>query len=90
MSQPDAAAWLFPRPNVGPWEGDLEPAGERHLVPLSRRENPLPSWPGSVRPEIVGFEGQRIDVREKDRGAPDERDATDRQDRAIRLGSAVV
>jgi hypothetical protein len=46
--------------------------------------------PGSVRSEIAAFEGQRIDVRQKDPGVPDVGDATDRQDRAIRLGSAVV
>lgn len=60
---------------------------ERHLVPLSRGGNLLPSRPGSVLAKIAGFEGQRIDVGEEDARPVG---ATDRQDRAIRLGGAVV
>jgi hypothetical protein len=48
------------------------------------------SDPGSRRPEVAGFEGQRIDVRQKDTSSPDGGDATDRQDRAVGLGRAVV
>src|SRR5215204_590036 len=60
---------------------------ERHLVPLWRRENRLPSRLGWVLSKITESEGQRIDIGEEDARLVA---ATDRQDRAIGLGGAVV
>ena len=47
----------------------------------------MTSDPGSVRSEVAGFEGQRIDVGEEDALPVG---ATDCQDAAIGLGGAVV
>jgi hypothetical protein len=80
-----------PEHERGPLEGDPEPAGRRHLGLSVALHYPLPTWPGAGLSEIAGFEGQRIDVREKDvRVLGAAGDATDRQDRAIRLSGAVV
>jgi hypothetical protein len=68
----------------GPLDGDLEPAGASPRPTVATRDL-LPSRPGSVLSKIMGFEGQRIDVGEEDARPVA---ATDRQDRAIRLGGA--
>jgi hypothetical protein len=59
----------------------LSDASTDACSPISRTSDP-----GSMRPEITGFEGQRIDVGEE---ADHRVGATNCQDRAIGLGGAV-